>query len=86
MVSCRAHCDAKPILLYAGCSACFPTLSADVCMRRVCSALCEKEKDTLISFEGLACGIGKLVLLLVLRAKQYESLSLCAFRCIRREN
>ena len=57
-------------------------LSADVCARSVYSVSCEKQKDTLIAFDGLACFLGTFLLFLMNRDEQHESLSLCAFRCI----
>ena len=50
-------------------------------MHGVCSAPCRKRNEPLIVFDGLACFLGRLALFLMNRQEQYESLSLCAFRC-----
>ena len=63
------------------------TLSADVHMTRVYALRRVKnQNESLIAFDGLACFLGRLVLFLMNREEQYESLSLCAFRCIPCEN
>ena len=58
------------------------TLSADVRLPRVCALRRVKNKRYVDAFDGLACFIGKSALFLIIRGEQYESLSLCAFRCI----
>ena len=50
-------------------------------MHGVCSAPCRKRNESLIASDGLACFLGRLVLFLMNRQEQYESLLLCAFRC-----
>ena len=51
-------------------------------MHGVCPAPCQKTNESLIAFDGLACFLVRLVLFLVNREEQHESLSPCAFRCI----